>query len=100
MRARHELGPCPLCGRAMIAGPNVDRHHWVPKSEGGRATDYLHTVCHRMIHRVFSERELAAAHTDAEALLAHPDIRRFVTWGGRQPPEYVDWPKAPRRHRR
>lgn len=60
------LGPCPLCGRPMIAGPSVDRHHWVPKSEGGRA---------------------------------HPEVRRFVAWVRRQPPEYLDWPRAPRRRR-
>jgi hypothetical protein len=26
------LGPCPLCGRIMIRGHSLDRHHWQPKS--------------------------------------------------------------------
>jgi hypothetical protein len=99
MRARSDLGPCPLCGRAMIAGPSVDRHHWMPKSEGGRASEHLHTVCHRMIHRVFSEKELASGYADPEAVRAHPEMQRFVAWVRKQPPEYLDWPKEPRRRR-
>jgi hypothetical protein len=94
------LGPCPLCGRQMIAGPSVDRHHWVSKSAGGRVSEHLRAVCHRMIHRVFSEQELASAYADPEAVRAHLDIRRFIAWVRKQPPEYLDWPKEPRGRRR
>jgi hypothetical protein len=94
------LGSCPVCGRAMIAGPSVDRHHWVPTSAGGRVSEHLHTVCHRMIHRVFSEQELATAYADPAAVRAHPEIARFVAWVRKQPPEYLDWPKEPRGRRR
>ena len=94
------LGPCPVCGREMLDGPSVDRHHWVPKSEGGRASEFLHVVCHRMIHRVFDERELAADYADPEAVRAHPEIERFVKWVRRKPADYVDWPKSPRKRRR
>ena len=83
----------------MIEGPSVDRHHWVPKSKGGREIDSLHVVCHRMIHRVFDERELATAYADPEAVRAHPEIARFIAWVRKQPPEYVDWPKDPRKRR-
>lgn len=93
------LGPCPVCGRPMTDGPAVDRHHWRPRSMGGRDWSWLHQVCHRMIHRVFSDAELAAGHDTAEAIRAHPEMRRFVAWVRRKPPEYVDWPKAPRRRR-
>lgn len=94
-----ELGTCPLCGRVMIAGPSIDRHHWVPKTEG-RASDYIHRVCHRMIHRVFSEKELADAYADPQAVRAQPEITRFVAWVRKQPPAYLDWPKSPRGRRR
>lgn len=83
----------------MIDGPSVDRHHWVPKSEGGRETDAIHLVCHRMVHRVFGERELATAYADPAAVRDHPEIARFVAWVRKQPPEYVDWPKDPRKRR-
>jgi hypothetical protein len=94
------LGPCPVCGRMMMAGPSVDRHHWMPKTEGGRESDFIHMVCHRMIHRVLSEQDLATAYGDPAAVRAHPEIARFVTWVRKQPPEYLDWPKEPRGRRR
>ena len=91
------LGPCPLCGRPMVPGPSVDRHHWVPRTEGGRTAEAMHRVCHRMIHRVLDERSLARAYASAEALRAHPDIARFIQWVQKKPADYVDWPKRERR---
>ena len=91
-----DLGPCPLCGRPMLAGPSVDRRHWVPRKEGGREAAALHTVCHRKIHAVLSEREIAAAYATAEALRAHPQIAAFLRWVARKPAEFV----SPHRSRR
>lgn len=84
----------------MIEGPSVDRHHWVPKSEGGRATDFIHVICHRMIHRVFDECALAMDYADPEAVRAHAEIARFVAWVRRKPADYVDWPKSARAGKR
>ena len=56
---REELGSCPLCGRVMFKGDSVDRHHWQPKSQGGTAAEYLHRICHRKLHSLFTGRELA-----------------------------------------
>ncbi len=84
----------------MWEGRSVDRHHWVPRRHGGRVASSVHLVCHRMIHRVFSDRELALAYRDAESLRRHPDVVRFIAWVRRKPPDYVDWPKSPRRRRR
>lgn len=88
------IGPCPLCGRPMVAGPSLDRHHWVPRSEGGREQILMHRICHRKIHSVFTERELATTYSSPEALRAHPEIARFLKWVRKKPPEYMD------RHRR
>lgn len=93
--AAESLGECPLCGRPMVAGPSIDRHHWVPRSAGGGAWTWMHVVCHRMLHRLFTDAELAGPYADAEALRGHPDIRRFVAWVRRKPPTYVDWPRTP-----
>ena len=81
----------------MLDGPSVDRHHWVPRSQGGRHAEPMHTVCHRKLHAVFTERELAVVYNTAEAARRHPDIRAFVTWVSRKPPEFVDWHRRPRR---
>ncbi len=82
------IGPCPLCGRPMLAGPSVDRHHLVPKSAGGRETVWLHRICHRKVHSVLDERAIASAYADLDALRAHPEIARFVRWVRKKPPEF------------
>lgn len=89
--------PCPLCGRPLVPGPSVDEHHWIPKSEGGRVTSTIHKVCHRALHARFSERELATLYATPEAVLADPEMARFVRWVRKRPPEYLDWPKDRRR---
>lgn len=83
----------------MIDGPSVDRHHWVPRTEGGRDQAPMHQVCHRKIHTVLSEREIADAYATPEALKAHPEIARFVTWVQRKPPDWNDHHRSPRRRR-
>lgn len=95
-----ELGPCPLCGRPLIKGPSVDRHHLIPKTAGGRATVWLHRICHRKIHSVLDERALATAYADPEALKAHPAIAAFIRWVRRRPPEFTKRTAPARRRRR
>ncbi len=79
----------------MIDGPSVNRHHWVPKSKGGREAAPIHVVCHRMLHRVFSEADLASTYRTPEAVRSQPEMARFVAWVRRKPVEFVDWPDAP-----
>ena len=91
-----EAARCPICDRPLVPGPSVDRHHWQPSSRGGRDSSPVHVVCHRMIHRLFSEADLATAYASADALRAHPDMRHFIDWVRRQPDTYVDWPRVPK----
>lgn len=78
----------------MVDGPSIDRHHWVPRSRGGRQQSAMHQVCHRKIHAVLSEAELAHDYADAEALRAHPEIARFIAWVQRKPPEWNAWHRS------
>ncbi|MET3106438.1 5-methylcytosine-specific restriction endonuclease McrA [Oxalobacteraceae bacterium GrIS 2.11] len=70
---------CPICGRA-IPDAQKDAHHLIPKSKGGRATQYLHRICHRQIHALFNETELARTLNTAESLREHPDMQKFIGW--------------------
>jgi hypothetical protein len=88
MAAADDADLCPLCGRPLGDGPNVDRHHVIPKSEGGRQTVRMHRICHLKIHSLFDERELAREFADIERLRAHPEIRRFIEWVRRRPPHF------------
>jgi hypothetical protein len=65
---------CFLCLRAI--GTKVEWHHPVPRSRGGRHTEPVHPICHRAIHATFTNKELERSFASADALRAHPDMRR------------------------
>lgn len=89
---------CPLCGRD-IPEDQRDEHHMVPKSRGGRETQTLHRICHRQIHALFSEAELETNYSTAEALLAHPEMAKFVTWVAKKPSGFFDGTKRSNRRK-
>ena len=80
---------CPLCERPI---PKVqqDAHHLVPKSKGGRQTEYLHRICHRQIHALLTETELARQYATIEALLTHPPLVAFVAWVKSKPNDFYE----------
>ena len=80
---------CPMCERKIPHGQR-DAHHLVPKSKGGRHTEYLHRICHRQIHALFTETELARQFNSVDALIAHPDIATFVSWVKTKPNEFME----------
>lgn len=80
---------CPLCGRPIPASQQ-DAHHLVPKSRGGRETALLHRICHRQLHALFSETELARGYASAEALKAHPAMAKFIAWVRTKPPGFLE----------
>ncbi len=91
---------CALCGRAGVA---LTRHHLIPRSRHRhRATrrrfsrarcvnDILRVCkpCHKQIHALFSEKELADFYHSRERLADHPDMRRFIAWIARKPPGFL-----------
>ena len=77
---------CALCDRPL--GKRIEWHHIVPKSEGGRDTEPLHPICHRIIHATASNAELARLYPTLDALREREDIRRFVAWIADKPPDF------------
>ena len=81
------LPVCPLCERP-IPPAQQDAHHLVPRSKGGTATEYLHRICHRQIHSLLTETELARAYHTAEALRAHAELATFIAWVRTKPNDF------------
>ncbi|NVJ96985.1 MAG: HNH endonuclease [Alphaproteobacteria bacterium] len=82
-----EKNTCPLCGRPF--GQAVEMHHLIPKSQGGRELVPLHPICHRKVHALFNEKELARRFSTIEALLQSEEVRHFVSWlQGKHPDFY------------
>lgn len=76
---------CPLCERLL--GGKSEKHHVIPKSKGGKETVLVHPICHRKIHKVFTRTELANLAT-IEALKDNDDIRKFIKWIAKKPPDF------------
>jgi len=96
-------GPCPICGRELIAGPSVNEHHLIPRSRKGKETITLHRICHSKIHSLFSEKELAMEYNTADKLRAHPEMQKFIKWVRKKDPEFYDrnrWSEARKRKSR
>lgn len=97
---RDELGLCPICQRLMLAGGPLDRHHFLPKSQGGREALLVHRICHRQLHALFTNAELAKELSAPEAVCAHPKLQRFLTWIAGKHPDFYERTSRPRASRK
>ncbi|MEZ5583479.1 MAG: hypothetical protein R3F37_12710 [Candidatus Competibacteraceae bacterium] len=82
---------CELCGRIMEA---LTKHHLIPRSRHRKKRNkrlfnreevrtrilWVCRPCHNHIHDVLTEKELEFSYNTRQALLVHPEIRRFVDW--------------------
>lgn len=80
---------CPLCDRE-IPESQKDAHHLVPKSKGGKETEFLHRICHKQVHALFTETELAIKLNNAETLRAHPEMQKFIAWIKSKPNDFYE----------
>ena len=72
---------CGLCERDVDA---LTVHHLVPRSrlKKGDAvpTVSICSACHRQIHALFDNRELADEYNTVERLRDEPRMQRFLRW--------------------
>lgn len=87
---------CPLCDRA-IPKSQRDEHHLIPKSHGGRDTAVLHRICHRQIHAIFTETELARQYSTIEQLKLQAEIVGFIEWVRLKPDDFFERTRKSRR---
>jgi len=80
---------CPICDRA-IPDSQKDAHHLIPKSKGGKTTEYLHRICHKQIHALFTETELAQQYHHAQVLREHPEMKKFIQWVSSKPDTFYE----------
>lgn len=73
-------GKCPICDRDMYAGSSIDRHHFIPKSKGGKEQFFVHKVCHNMIHSLWTEKELKMDFFAPERIKENLEMQKFISW--------------------
>jgi hypothetical protein len=88
---------CWLCRRPL--GRRIEWHHPVSKSRGGRETVPVHPICHRTLHAVFDNAQLARIGDARAQLVADPALARFLDWIASRPPDFHA-PTAKGRNRR
>lgn len=93
------LPVCALCSRPVLP-QHADQHHLLPKSRGGRDTVLLHRICHRQIHALFTETELARHFPSIAALLEQEQIQQFVRWIQTKPSHFSERTRKSNRLRR
>jgi hypothetical protein len=74
-----EFSVCELCDRPIPPALR-DAHHLIPKSRGGVITVFMHRACHKQVHALFTETELARSYPNAQALRANSEMARFINW--------------------
>ena len=82
---------CPLCDRIITENVPKSIHHLIPKSKGGKGgeTVLLHHICHKQIHLIFKETELAKSLNKIETLKNHPKLKKFINWIKKRPPGFL-----------
>jgi hypothetical protein len=83
------LAVCPLCDR-NIPKTQADAHHLIPKSHRGTETVLLHRICHRQIHALFTETELARQFNTVDKLKSHAEVSRFIQWVKQKPDDFFE----------
>lgn len=78
---------CKLCQRDV---DKLTEHHLRPRSrlkKGERSpTIWICSACHRQVHALFSNQELADTYNTADQLRAEPRMAKFLDWISRQDP--------------
>ncbi|MEH7180108.1 HNH endonuclease [Neobacillus vireti] len=78
------MGKCELCERESV---ETTVHHLLPKEMGGTfgSTAHLCIPCHKQIHALYTNEEIAARLTTIPELKADAQLARFLKWIRKQP---------------
>jgi 5-methylcytosine-specific restriction enzyme A len=78
------MGICELCGRHEV---ETTDHHLLPKEMGGNfgPTAQLCIPCHKHIHALYTNNEIAARLSTISDLRKDEKISRFIKWIRKQP---------------
>ncbi|WP_419882056.1 HNH endonuclease [Peribacillus sp. B-H-3] len=79
-------GKCELCGRNHT---ELTIHHLTPREEGGShlPTALLCKPCHKQIHALYSNKELAVRMYTIGLLQDDEEIKKYIKWIRKQPPQ-------------
>ncbi|MBA2877525.1 hypothetical protein HNR63_000559 [Anoxybacillus kamchatkensis] len=90
-------GICELCERDDVV---LTAHHLTPKEYGGTETAKLCVPCHKQIHALYTNEELASRLYTIERLQHDERIASFIRWIRKQPADRLPKIKKAKRQKR
>ncbi|MCX8047691.1 HNH endonuclease [Anoxybacillus gonensis] len=90
-------GMCELCERDDVV---LTAHHLTPKEYGGTETAKLCLPCHKQIHALYTNEELASRLYTIERLQHDENIASFIRWIRKQPADRLPKIKKATRKKR
>ncbi|KMJ57871.1 hypothetical protein AB685_13600 [Bacillus sp. LL01] len=83
-KKKREFGICELCEREEV---EITVHHLTPKEMGGTflPTANLCIPCHKQIHAIYTNDELAIRLNTVLLLKDDPKVATFIKWIQKQP---------------
>lgn len=99
---------CELCDRYVTG---LTKHHLIPRArhhnkkarkQFERAVmttqiAWLCRPCHKQVHALFSEKELAESYFEVSRLRKHPEMQIFIEWIANKPADFLPRTYARRR---
>ncbi|MFC7370590.1 HNH endonuclease [Fictibacillus iocasae] len=97
--AKIDRGTCELCRRNDV---ELTVHHLIPKEMGGtfQPTALLCRPCHKQIHAIYENQELAIRLYTIELLKEDEKIGAFLKWIKKQPSSKLVHTKKPNNRKR
>ncbi|NEP20364.1 MAG: HNH endonuclease [Leptolyngbya sp. SIO4C1] len=80
---------CQLCDRDC---PKLTVHHLIPKQQTKRKkqdigpTADICAPCHKQVHTLFDNKQLACDLNSIEKLRSRPEVQKFLSWIRKQDP--------------
>jgi len=87
---QRDRSQCALC-RRRVPTALITLHHLKPKQKGGKAADRvaLCRPCHKQIHAMLSNADLAKVYPTIDTLRSAPQLQPFLNWIRKQKPGRV-----------
>ncbi|MGL5346884.1 MAG: hypothetical protein ACRDA3_06010 [Peptostreptococcaceae bacterium] len=79
---------CELCERNVV---NLTKHHLLPREEGGKEEhiSYLCEDCHKQIHALYTNKELAIRLDTIDKLKNDEKITKYIKFIKKQSPSKI-----------
>ena len=85
---KQETIECPICTR-ITPKDFWHKHHLIPRSKKGKQTLLLCDSCGKMLHQLFTNKELKNKYNTLEKLLAHEDVQNWIAWIKKKPNDFT-----------